>query len=128
MLQNNKRRSPLIAGFLAAAMGLHSPAGHDAIYQAALRGHFAADWWAASVQAGRPISFKSFRANAEIYAYDPNPEIHLHNMRLLKERISFCLPFINEGEQETPPQPSQNYTACHATVTRPDKKHKGARI
>lgn len=42
-------KSPLVAGFMAAAMAFQSPAGHDILYQGLLRGWFATTWIQASM-------------------------------------------------------------------------------
>ena len=121
MIKNNITRSPLVVGFMAVAMGFQSPAGHDAIYQGLLRGWFAMTWVEASIELGRPISFRTFRENAELLAWDPDPDIFINNMRLLNSNFSFCLPFTNDGEER--PDKPQNF-ACHVAATRDDKKNK----
>lgn len=122
MAKENITRSPLVAGFMAFAMAFQSPAGHDAIYQGLLRGWFAVTWLQASLDVGRPISFQTLRDNAGILAYDPNPDIFLNNMRLLKENFSFCLPFV--GDSDDQPDIPQNFFTCHAATKREDKKIK----
>ena len=123
MAKDTITRSPLVAVFLAVNMVFQSPAGHDLIYQGLLRGWFATTWLQASIDAGRPISFQTLRDHAAILAYDDNPETFMNNMRLLAGDFSFCLPLINEGDEDAPNAP-QNHFACHAASTRNDKKDK----
>ena len=110
-------RSPLVAGFMAAAMALHSPSGHDAFYQAALRVWFAPEW----IRSG--LSFQNFRDTAEFYVYHEDMDVFGHRLRLLKDPFSFCLPFTNGGENQS--EAPQNFNACHAAAMREDKKGKG---
>ena len=123
MPNNTAIKSPLVAGFMAAAMTLQSPTGHDIVYQGLLRGWFTTTWIQASIDVGRPISFQTLRENAEILAYHQNPETFVNNIKLLKGNFSFCLPFINEGNKDAPSAP-QNYVACHGLGTRESEKSK----
>lgn len=121
MRSKTTTKNPLVLGFMAVAMGFQSPTGHDAIYQGLLRSWFALTWAKASLGENRLISFQTLRDNAETLAYDPNPDIFLNNMRLLKGDFSFCLPFVGENEKQ--PDIPQNLV-CHTTTTRDDEKRK----
>lgn len=115
-------KSPLVVGFMSVAMGLQSPAGHDFVYQTLLRGWFAKTWVDASIDVGRPISFQTFRDNAEILAYDPNPDTFVNNLRLLKDNFSFCLSIMNDTEEK--PDIPVSFVACHAATIREQKEDK----
>lgn len=122
MSHSKKHRSPLIAGFMAVSLAFYSPAGHDALYEALLRVKFAPHWLQASFNTKSFMSFSTFREQAAIWAYDPNPRVHLNNVRLLQDTSSFCLPLPDDGK--APENPENIFTACHAAATRDDKKEK----
>ena len=123
MTKGNITRSPLVASFLTVAMGFQSPAGHDALYQGLLRIWFAPQWFEAMRQTGETMSFDAFKNSdmAQIWVYDPNPDVFLKNIKLLQSNFSLCLPFV--GDEKDQPSPPQNF-ACHATAARDNKKDK----
>lgn len=139
-MENKTVKSPLVAGFMAVAMAFNSPAGHDALYEAMVRITFAKMWLSHSnnhkvdltgvglpiqFDVQLPISFQEFRDNAEIYAYDPDPQVHINNIKLLNERISLCLTDLNPKKDDDPNDPDAPYPvnfACHSVTC---QRHKG---
>ncbi|GEM_PF-7059009 len=128
MAKETITRSPLVAGFMAVAIGLQSPAGHDAVYQGLLRIRFAPQWIVAMRQTGEPMRFETFKNSdmLQFWIYDPNPDVFLNNMRLLNEDFSFCLPFVNNTEDQ--PKVPQNFFACHAPALREEKQKNRMRL
>jgi hypothetical protein len=117
--KNIQNKKSITAVFLSVAMIFHSPTGHDAVHEGLLR-----LWFAGTVF----ISSQTLRDNAEILAYDPNPDIFIHNMRLLTDDFSFCLPFVDD-DNENPKTPTNSFIACHASAVREEKKNnKGLKI
>lgn len=112
-MRYSKAKHSLVAGFMAVAIGLHSPAGHDFVYQGLLR-----LWFAGTVF----ISSETLRRDAIILAYDTNKDVFLNNMRLLTDDFSFCIPFVNDGD-ENPKTPTDSFIACHAAAVREEKKN-----
>ena len=124
MPKNKITRSPMVAGFMAVAMGFHSPAGHDAVYQGLLHVWFAPQWLEAMRQSGTQMSFETFRSSdmAQIWVYHPDPEIFRKRMELLQRNVSFCLPSDEDNKGDKPYR--SDFVACHAGVVRSDQKDK----
>lgn len=131
-------KSPVVAGFMAVAMVFNSPAGHDALYEGMVRVAFAKTWLQYSnnhevdltgmgvpirFNIRLPISFQEFRDNAELYAYDPDPNVHINNIKLLNGRVSLCLTDLNPNDDENPDAPYPTNFACHAATS--CHRHKG---
>lgn len=118
MLQNNRIRSPWVVGFVALAFNLHSPSGHEMVYNSLLKIKFVNEWAQAEVILGRSIPFSEFRKDAEIWAYHPDPDIHTQRVSLLT-KPSLCFPAPNGDDPDQP----QTQLACHSSI-RESKKNK----
>lgn len=120
---SHPKKSTMAVSMISLALAFNNPVGHDALYEAGLRVRFYDAWQTAREVTSRPLTFRQFRDNAQIYLmvhHNNDSRAMLDDMKLLAQKSPFCIPFSDDGDRQ--PQPPAYPVACHAAVSGDRKK------